>query len=107
MIAPISLIGLAMVSSKTMLIVVYCSPFALLLLILLLNRNMKILSFDNIKFFVVEVLMVALTLTFVFLPESFRVYLLVAILFFIILAIFIEILIQYLSGYNFSKVYPE
>lgn len=68
---------------------------------------MKILSFENIKFFVAEVLMTGLTLTFVFLPESYRVYLLVAILFFTILGIMIEVWIQYLSGYSFSKVYPE
>jgi hypothetical protein len=41
---PANLLGLMMATSTTILVIIYCAPFALLILIVLLNRNMKIIS---------------------------------------------------------------
>lgn len=75
------MIGLALATSQVILVVVYCAPLALLLLILLLNRNMKILTKPNIKFFLVEIVMIGLTIAFIFLNDQFKTYLLIAIVF--------------------------
>ncbi len=42
--SPASMIGLALATSEIILVIVYCAPFGLLFLILLLNRNMKIFT---------------------------------------------------------------
>lgn len=51
--SPASMVGIALSSSEIVLLIVYCSPIALLALILLLNRNMKVFTRENIKFLVV------------------------------------------------------
>lgn len=41
---PANMLGLMMSTSTTILVIIFCAPFALLILIVLLNRNMKIIS---------------------------------------------------------------
>lgn len=53
MLSPAAMIGLMISASTTILVIIYCAPFALLILILLLNRNMNIFTKPNLRFFIV------------------------------------------------------
>lgn len=108
MLAPTTMIGLPLATSETILVVVYCAPFALLILILLLNRNMKVFTKNNIKFFIVELLMVGLTMAFIFLNDEIKTYILMVIIFGTLVGITVETWILYRSGFEFeNKVHPE
>lgn len=51
MLSPASLIGLPMCTSKILIVIIFVSPLALLFLILLLNRNMKIFTKAKVKIY--------------------------------------------------------
>ena len=53
MLAPASMVGIPLATSQIILAIVYASPLALLLLIMILNRSMKIFTKANIKLFLV------------------------------------------------------
>jgi hypothetical protein len=74
------MIGIMIVSSAGPLAIVYCSPFALFILIILLNRNMKIITKSNIFFVITELSMVVFTILFIFVREPFKIYVLLAII---------------------------
>ena len=61
--SPIAMIGLCLVTDSILLIIIYIAPIALLLLIVLLNRGMKILTKPHLIFFIVEVIMIAVILS--------------------------------------------
>lgn len=107
--APTSLIGLMLVQSSVYLIIVYCSPLALLLLILLLNHNMKIITFSNFVFFITEIVMIGLTVGFILLGDQAKTYLLLVTMFVSIIGVFSEAWLLYYGGVNLSlgKVYPS
>lgn len=75
------MIGIPLATSQLILVIVYCAPLALLLLILLLNRNMKIITRPNIKFFITELMMIGLIIAFIFLNDQIKTYLLIGIVF--------------------------
>ena len=107
--SPAAFIGLPLATSQVILTVVYCAPFALLFLILLLNRNMKIFSKPNLKFFILEAAMVGLTLAIIYLNDEIKSYLLVVIIFGSAVGITAESWLAYNSGFEFggTKVHPE
>lgn len=88
LLAPASLIGLMLVQSSAFLIIIYCSPLALLLLIVLLNRNMKIITFGNVLFFVTEAVMIGLTVCFILVNDAIKTYILLVVMFLSIIAVF-------------------
>lgn len=109
MLSPAAFIGLPLATSQIILTVVYCAPFGLLFLILLLNRNMKIFSKPNLKFFILEAAMVGLTLAIIYLNDEIKSYLLVVIIFGSAVGITAESWLAYNSGFELggTKVHPE
>ena len=109
MLAPLSLMGLPLATSKVFLVVIYCSPLALLILILLLNRNMKIFTKENIKFYVTEIMGVGLIITFIFIDNKAKSYFLLCFMIACCLGVLCEALYLTYSGFDISnvKVHPE
>ena len=105
---PAAMIGLPMASSQIVLAIIYCAPFGLLFLILLLNRNMKVFTRPNMKFFIVEAAMVGITISFIFLSDEIRTYIMVAAIFGSALGITMESWLVYNSGFEVgsTKVHP-
>jgi hypothetical protein len=94
------MIGLMMGSSFASLAIVYASPFGLLILILLLNRNMLILTKRNLLFVMTEILMAALTILFIYLSDGFKIYALLITIIGSEIAITAEVVIVYYSGFE-------
>lgn len=109
MLAPAAMIGLPMASSEIILVVIYCAPLALLFLIMLLNRNMKVFTKSNVKFFVVEAIMIGVTVGFILLNDEIKTYLMLAIIFGSAAGISGEVWVAYNSGFDLgdNKVHPE
>lgn len=59
-----------------MLLIVYLAPLGLLGLIVVLNKEVRILDANNIKFVVVEVVMAAINITITLIESSIRTYIL-------------------------------
>lgn len=99
MLQPVSLIGLMLGASEISLAFVYCSPFALFILIILLNRHMKIISKSNMVFVITEISMMSLTILFIFVGEPFKIYVLLVIIILSAIAITTEIILVYYNGF--------
>ena len=109
MLSPLAFIGFSFITISPLYCIIYCSPLALLLLILLLNRNMKICTKPNIVFYVIEILMVGVAVGYILVDDLIRSYLLIIFEFVCMIVVLMECILVYKSGVDLSKikVHPE
>jgi hypothetical protein len=108
--SPLSIIGLPMVQSTFLYILVYLSPLALLLLIILLNRNYQIFTKPKIVFYFVEALLPAFAVAFVMVSDTIKCMVVLIAIGLSAIVMIIEMSVVYYSGVNLErngKVHPE
>lgn len=76
MISPITFIGFSFISISPFYCLIYGSPLALLLLIILLNRNMKVFTKSNVPFYIIEILMTGVAIAYILVDGTVKTYLL-------------------------------
>lgn len=105
MLSPATFIGLPMTSSKLLMIIIYISPVALLFLILLLNRHMKIFTRSKVKVYLSEIVSIALTIAFILFNAKLQTYCLLAIMgIAIILFVWEGVVLTHFLGIDLSGV---
>lgn len=102
--SPIAMIGLCLITNPTLLLIVYCSPIALLLLIILLNRGMKIFTKTNTIFYVIEILYIGMSVGYILFDDIAKSYLIIAIDLLSLILILMETLRLYYGGINLGDV---
>ena len=105
MLSNVAYLGLPMVGSSSMLIIIYCVPIGLLGLIAVLNKELRILHRDTIKFILLELLMTALSIAIILLDHQFQTYILLLTLVITIAVIIYELTSVYYGGISFAE--PE
>ena len=66
------MIGIGMVSDKNMLLLIYCLPLGLLALIVILNKDFKIVEKSTMKFLGIEILMVGLCILIILMNDKIK-----------------------------------
>jgi hypothetical protein len=61
-----------MVSDKNMLLLIYCLPLGLLALIVILNKDFKIVEKSTMKFLGIEILMVGLCILIILMNDKIK-----------------------------------
>jgi hypothetical protein len=111
MLSASAMAGLPFVLISTFYIVVFAAPLALLLLIMLLNKNYEVFTKPKALFYAIECLIIGLIIAFILTPDPYRVYLLLTTILLAIIGIAAEMTYVYYSGVDLSKnlvkVYPE
>jgi hypothetical protein len=98
MLSPLSIAGLPMVKSQFLYLLVYLAPLALLLLIILLNRNYEIFTKAKIFFYLVEIMMPTFAVLFVIVSDTIKSVIVTIAIAVSILLMIIELSILYYSG---------
>ena len=98
--SPLSFVGLPLVKSSTLATVVYCSPLALLILIIILNRHYEVISKHKVGFYLVELVGVGTAVGFLLAPDPIRHYMLTLIFLTALVIMFIEGAVRYHSGFS-------
>jgi len=73
-------------------------PLGLMLLIILINRNFEVFTKAKVLFYVVELLIAGLTVSFIMLSDPYRYYILLATIILAIVGMLIELIYVYYSG---------
>ena len=60
LLSPLGMIGLPLVSSSGLILLMYCIPFGLLILIIILNKDFKIFTIPNVLFYITELVLIGL-----------------------------------------------
>lgn len=109
MLSPIAMIGLCLISNPTLLLIIYCSPIALLLLIILLNRDMKIFTKTNTIFYVIEIVYIGMSVAYLLFDGTARSYLIIAVDFVSLILMLMETLRVYYGGISLGdiRVHPD
>lgn len=76
MLTNVAAIGIPLIGKSTMLVIIFLAPFGLLGLIVVLNKEVRVLDVNNIKFCVVEVVMSSINVTITLVEYSIRTYIL-------------------------------
>ncbi len=66
------MIGIGIVSDKNMLLLIYCLPLGLLALIVILNKDFKIVEKITLKFLGIEILMVGLCILIILMNDKIK-----------------------------------
>jgi len=69
-----------------------------MLLIILINRNFEVFTKAKVLFYVVELLIAGLTVSFIMLSDPYRYYILLATIILAIVGMLIELIYVYYSG---------
>ena len=103
------MIGLPLVTSSGLILMVYCIPFGLLILIVILNKDFKIFTIPNALFYTTELIMIGLTITFILVDSTAQSYVILGLILACLLVITIEVIIRYRGGIKVSstQVHPE
>jgi hypothetical protein len=67
-----AMIGIGIVSDKNMLLLIYCLPLGLLALIVILNKDFKIVEKITLKFLGIEILMVGLCILIILMNDKIK-----------------------------------
>lgn len=110
MLSASSMIGLPFVDNPSYYIMIYLAPAALLVLIILLNKNYEVFTLSKSLFYVTEVMMLVLVVSFLLTPDPYKAYVLLVGVVMAMIAIVVEMSCLYYSGVDLSrsgKVHPE
>lgn len=73
-------IGIPLTTQGSMLLIIYLAPLGLLILIMVLNKEIKIVDNNNIKFCIIEIFMSAINVTITLVNDSVKTYVLLIVL---------------------------
>lgn len=73
-------IGIPLTGQSSMLLIIYLAPLGLLVLIMVLNKEMRIIDSNNIKFCITEIIMTVINVIITLVDDSIKTYVLLIIL---------------------------
>lgn len=73
-------IGIPLTGQSSMLLIIYLAPLGLLVLIMVLNKEMRIIDSSNIKFCITEIIMTVINVIITLVDDSIKTYVLLIIL---------------------------
>lgn len=73
-------IGIPLTGQSSMLLIIYLAPLGLLVLIMVLNKEMRIIDSNNIKFCITEIIMTVINVIITLVDDSIKTYVLLIVL---------------------------
>jgi hypothetical protein len=98
MLANLGFIGITMANTSEMLLLIYCIPLGLLMLISIVNKDIKILEKNSIKFYIVEILMTILSILVILLSDPIKTYIILVTIIISLIIFIYELFITYYGG---------
>lgn len=98
MLANSGFIGIAMSITSEMLLLIYCIPLGLLIIISIVNKDIKILDANSIKFYIIEIIMIALSICVILLSDPMKTFVIFATVIISLIVFVYELSTTYYGG---------